>query len=148
MMWGKLKFLASHISPLSLLALILYSRALFFGPSLYYVCKWSGWFTPHCWGRLVFLRPLSKIHTSHQYLDDLHWFDAIFKIFVCAVFEAIDVKGWSRLNFEAATSKICNHFRKFGCQPRKVRQIFVWQKVPKLWFICLFYCSSKTYSCK
>ena len=30
----------------------------------------------------------------------------------------------------------------------KVRQSSVWQKVPKFWFICLFYCSSKTYSCK
>ena len=30
----------------------------------------------------------------------------------------------------------------------KVRQTSVWQTVPKFWFICLFYCSSKTYSCK
>ena len=31
---------------------------------------------------------------------------------------------------------------------QKDRQSFVWQTVPKVWFICLFYCSSKTYSCK
>ena len=55
----------------------------------------------------------------HKYLEDLEWFEAIFKIFVHAVFEAIVVKGWSRLNFEAATSKFCNNFWKFGCQPRK-----------------------------
>ena len=30
----------------------------------------------------------------------------------------------------------------------KVRQTSVWQTVPKFWFICLFYCSSKTYYCK
>jgi hypothetical protein len=29
---------------------------------------------------------------------------------------AIEVKGWLRLNFGAATSKSCNHFWKFGCQ--------------------------------
>ena len=34
-----------------------------------------------------------------------------------AVFEAIEVKGHLRLNFEAATSKFCNQFGKFGCQP-------------------------------
>ena len=30
-----------------------------------------------------------RIHTSHQYLEDLHWFEAIFKIFGWAVFEAM-----------------------------------------------------------
>ena len=30
----------------------------------------------------------------------------------------------------------------------KVRQTSVWQMVLKFWFICLFYCFSKTYSCK
>ena len=49
----------------------------------------------------------------------MHWFEAIFKIFVRAVFEAIEVKERSMLNFEVTTSKICNHFWKFGCQPRK-----------------------------
>ena len=29
-----------------------------------------------------------------------------------------------------------------------VWQTSLWQTVPKFWFICLFYCSSKTYSCK
>ena len=29
----------------------------------------------------------------------------------------------------------------------KVRQTSLWQTVPKFWFIRLFYCSSKTYSC-
>jgi hypothetical protein len=45
-------------------------------------------------------------------------FDAIFKIFGRAVFEAIEVKGRSMLNFEVTTSKFCNHFWKFGCLPR------------------------------
>ena len=75
--------------------------------------------TPHCWGRLVFFQPLSKIHASPQYLEDLEWFEAILKIFALAVFEVIEVKGRSRLNFEAATSKFCNHLWKFGYQPRK-----------------------------
>ena len=37
-------------------------------------------------------------------------FDAIFKIFVRAVFEAIEVKGRLMLIFEVTTSKFCNHF--------------------------------------
>jgi len=66
---------------------------------------------------LVFLQP--KIRASHQYLKDLHWFEAIFKIFACAVFEAIKVKGLRSEVIEVATSKFCNHFQKFGCQPQK-----------------------------
>ena len=77
-------------------------------------------------GTFGFLQPLPKIHTSYQYLEDLEWFEAIFKIFAWAVFEAIEVKGQSRLNFEAATSKVCNHFWKFGCQPRKRKADLVW----------------------
>ena len=42
---------------------------------------------------LGFLWPLPNIHTSHQCLEDLHWFKAIFKTFGQAVFEAIEVKG-------------------------------------------------------
>ena len=47
----------------------------------------------HCWGRLVFLQPLPTIHSSHQSLEQMHWFEAIFKMFARAVFEAIEVKG-------------------------------------------------------
>ena len=70
-----------------------------------------------------FLQPLPKIHTSHQYLEDLHWFEAIYKIFVLPVFEAIEVKWRSMLNFEVTTFKICNHSWKFGCQPRKSKAV-------------------------
>ena len=63
--------------------------------------------TSYCWGLLVFLRSLSTIHTPHQSLEQMHWFEAIFEIQERAVFEAIVVKGWSRLNFEAAKSKFC-----------------------------------------
>ena len=56
------------------------------------------------------MQPLPKIHTSHQYLEDLNLFEAIFKNFVRAVFEAIEVKGRLMLNFEAATSEFCNNF--------------------------------------
>ena len=35
------------------------------------------------------------------------------------VFEAIEVKGCSRLNFEAVTSKFFKRLWKFGCQPQK-----------------------------
>ena len=37
-------------------------------------------------------------------------FDAIFKIFGSAIFEAIEVIGRSMLNFEVMTLKFCNYF--------------------------------------
>ena len=45
------------------------------------------------------------------------------------------------LNFEAATSKICNHFWKFGCRLEELRHTSVWQTVPKFWFIWLWHYS-------
>ena len=63
--------------------------------------------------------PQQFLHTSHQSLEKMQFFEAIFEIFGWAIFEAIEVKGGSMLNFEAAISKFCNHFWKFGCQPRK-----------------------------
>ena len=79
----------------------------------------TNFFTPHCWGLLVFLRSLPTIHSFHQSLEQMHWFEAIFEMFCSAVFEAIEVKGRSMLNFEAVTLKFCNKFWKLGCQPRK-----------------------------
>ena len=53
---------------------------------------------------------MERFHTSHQYLENLHWFEAIFKKFGRVVFEAIEVKGRSMSNFEVTTLKICNNF--------------------------------------
>ena len=58
-------------------------------------------------------------------------------MFGVAVFEAIEVKGRSMLNFEVKTSKFCNHFWNFGCQPLKGKvdlRSKVWQTVPGFWF--------------
>ena len=49
--------------------------------------------TPHCSGHLFLVPSLTTIHTSHQSLEQMHWFEAIFKMFGRAVFEAIEVKG-------------------------------------------------------
>ena len=48
----------------------------------------------------------------------------LLKMFGLAAFEAIEVKRLSMLNLEVTTSKICNRFRKFGCQPRKGKAVF------------------------
>ena len=48
----------------------------------------------------------STIHSSHQSLEQMHWFEAIFGIWGRAVFETIEVKRRSILNFEAATTFI------------------------------------------
>ena len=37
--------------------------------------------TPHCWGHLVLVQSPLTIHTSHQYLEEMHQFEAIFKMF-------------------------------------------------------------------
>ena len=87
-----------------------------------------------------FLQPRPKIHTSHPYLQDLHWFEAIFKNFVCAVLEVIEVEWWSMLNFDAATSKFCNYSWMFGSWPWKGK-VDVCMTVPKFWFIWFCYIS-------
>ena len=53
---------------------------------LLHVCTYD--FTPHCWGRLVFLWSLHTIHSSHQSLEQIHWFEATFKMFGRAI------RGW------------------------------------------------------
>ena len=64
--------------------------------------------TPHCWGCLVFLQSLPMIHTYdsylHQYLECVNWFEAIFKMFGRAFFEAI---GRSKFDFEILVWKDC-----------------------------------------
>ena len=73
--------------------------------------------TPHCRGLLVFLRSLPTIHSSHQSLEPMHWFEAIFEMFYSAVFwghwgqRTINVEFW-------------------GCDLKKVRQTSVGQTVP------------------
>ena len=37
-------------------------------------------------------------------------------------------------------------FESLAADLKKVRQTSIWQTVPDFWFICLFYCSSKTYN--
>ena len=49
-----------------------------------------------------------------------------------------DLRWW---NFEAATSKFCNHSWNFGSSTKKVRWTSVWQTVPTFWFIGLCYIS-------
>jgi hypothetical protein len=40
-----------------------------------------------------------SIHSYHQYLEEMRGFEAIFKMFGVAVFEAIEVKGQLMLSF-------------------------------------------------
>jgi hypothetical protein len=63
-------------------------------------------------------RPTNNIYVI-LILGKMQQFDAIFEILGRAVFEAIEIKGHSMLNFEVTTSKFCNHFWKFGGQPWK-----------------------------
>ena len=89
----------------------IFCQALILGLTGVIMCSWKichDHFTPHCWERLCFLQSLPTIHSSHQSLEQMHWFEATFKMFESAVFEAIEVNGHSRLNFEAASS---NFFR-------------------------------------
>ena len=60
--------------------------------------------TSHHRGLLFcFLRSLPTIHSSDQSLDQMHWFEPSFEMFGRDVFEAVEVNGRLRLNFEVAT---------------------------------------------
>ena len=102
-------------------------------PFLYFICPCNSYkrtdSTHHCWGHLVFLRPLPKIHTS--YLKDLLWLKAIFGQ---AIFEAIEVKGRSMLIFPRNFVIISE---SLAANLEKITQTSVWQTVAKLWFIWL-----------
>ena len=47
---------------------------------------------------LVLVQSSSTVYTFYQYLEEMQWFEAIFKMFSAAVFEVIEVKGQSMLN--------------------------------------------------
>ena len=52
---------------------------------------------------------LPKIHTSHQYLEDLEWFEAIFKIFAWAIF---DSQRTIKVEFRCCDLEILQSFLK------------------------------------
>ena len=59
-------------------------------------------------------------------------------MFVRAVFETIELKRRSRLNFKVATSKIFSYLLKFGCQPQKSKADLC-MRIAKFWgFFVLF----------
>ena len=66
------------------------------------------------------MQPPPTIQTFYQYLDEMHWFEASFKMFGVAIFEAIEVKGRSMLNFEVMTSTIISE--SLAANLEKVRQ--------------------------
>ena len=75
--------------------------------------------TPCCRGRLVFF------HLSLKFLppfniwkiwNDLRLFSKYLRVPILRPLRSKGDRGWI---FEAATSKFCNHFWKFGCQPQK-----------------------------
>ena len=91
---------------------------------------------------LVFLQLLLKIHTFHQYLEDLDLLEAIFKNFALAVFEAIKrskVDWYWIWRLEPQNFVIISE--TLDANLEKVKQASVWQMVPKFWFIWLWYLS-------
>ena len=110
------------------------------GPCRLKLCS-SRPYTPHCWGHLVFLQPLPKIHTSNQYLKDLHWFGAIFKNLVKPFLRPLrskDVQCWLLTLWPW---KFVIISESLAANLEKVRQSFVWQTIAKFWFIWLRYLS-------
>ena len=71
-----------------------------------------------------FLQTLPKIHTSHQYLEDLEClrlFSKCLRVPFLRPLRSKDNRGWI---LRLVTSKYCNNFWKFGCQPRKSSDLF------------------------
>jgi hypothetical protein len=103
--------------------------------------------TPHCWGRLVFC------NIYHSYLLSIFgrfgiiwgYFLKYLRSLFLRPLRSKNDRGWIlRLrpwNFAIISESLAANLEI-------VRQTFVWQTVPKFWFICLFHCSSNTYSCK
>ena len=56
-----------------------------------------------------------------------------------------DVRGWI---LRLRPQNFLESSLSLAANLEKVRQTSVWQMIPKFWSICLFYCFSKTYSCK
>ena len=71
---------------------------------------------------LGFLPTLSTIHSPHQSLEQIHRFEATFKMFGRTVFEAIEVKERTRLNFEAAILNSLDSSEILAAKLEKVRQ--------------------------
>ena len=72
----------------------------------------------------------------------------IFKIFVHAVFEAMRSKDNQDWILRLPPQNFAIISKRLAANLEKVRQTSVWQTETKFWSICLFYCSSKPYSCK
>ena len=74
---------------------------------------WADLSTLYCWGLLLFcdfyLQFIPPINLWNNCID----LRLYLKCFEVRFFRPL------RLNFEAATTKFCNQFWKFGCQPRK-----------------------------
>ena len=88
----------------------------------------------HCWGHLVLVRSLSKIHTFHQSFEETHWFEAVFKMFGRAVFE---VKGGLMVKEQDFEAEISNcvmsiHFSKIR---RSLQQYSTLLTFPDFWVV-------------
>ena len=90
--------------------------------------------TPYCLGHLVLVQSLPTIYTFPQSMEQMHSFEASFKMFGRAIFEAIEVKGCSRLQ----PQNFLDSSESLAANLKKVRQF------QSSDFFCLFYCSSKT----
>ena len=122
--------------------LFLWNPSSFFGSPF---LSFSMYFTPHCWGFLASLRSLPTIYTFHQSLEQMHWFLKCKAGLFLRPLRSKDDQGWI-LRLQPRNFVIISE--SLPANLKKVRQTSVWQTIPKFWFICLFYCSSKTYSCK
>ena len=86
------------------------------------------------------LQSLPKIYN----LEEMQWFEAIFKIFDRVVFEAVEVEGRSRMNFEITTSKK-KSLKNCGCQTRKGKAVSLKLEAVQLEYCQIFWkCSLKS----
>ena len=68
------------------------------------------------------MRSLPTIHSSNSSLEQMNRFESICEMYLMAIFEAIEVKGQSMLNFEAGTPNFVIISESLAANLKKVMQ--------------------------
>ena len=105
-----------------------------------------GWWSMH--SSLLRTFGLSAISTYNWYLPSIFGTNALIWGYFWNVRKGRFWGHWGLRSLRLQPRNFSIISESLAANLEKVRQTSVWQTVPKFWFIWLFYCSSKTYSCK
>ena len=87
------------------------------------------------------LQPPLIIHASHQYLEEIHWFEAILKMFDWPFLRPLRSKDFLWWILRLRPLKFVIISERLAANLEEVKQSSVWLTVPKFWFIWLWFLS-------